>query len=339
LNILFSKKNPKNVFTYQLKMASSSDYKPALWFRNGHIQTIFPTVFRKVSGVCYKRERIQTPDDDFLDLDWSCSGGQLLAVISHGLEGDSQRAYVKGMVKALNEDQIDCLAWNYRTCGGETNRQLRMYHNGCTDDLDLVIRHTIAKGYEKIVLIGFSMGGNLNLLYLGQQCEQIHPQLKGAVAFSVPVDLEDASMQLSRVSNTIYMKRFLRMLHRKVKEKMVFFPDQINDRDFDQIKDFKAYDDRYTAPIHGFKSAEDYWTKCSCGPLLGRIRVPSLIVNAKDDPFLGPSCYPYHQRKNPCIYFEVPEYGGHIGFINRRISGKYWSEFRTVDFIQGLKGT
>jgi len=328
--------NSKNRFLYQLKMPSYSDYKPAPWFRNGHIQTIFPTIFRKVRGVCYKRERIQTPDDDFLDLDWSCSREKLLAVISHGLEGDSQRAYVKGMVKALNKEHIGCLAWNYRTCSGETNRQLRMYHNGCTDDLDLVIRHAIAKGYKNIVLIGFSMGGNLSLLYLGQQSEQILPQLKGAVAFSVPVDLNSVSKQLSRFSNTIYMKRFLRMLHRKVKEKMMLFPDQIDDRGYNQIKDFKAYDDRYTAPIHGFSSAEDYWAKCSCGPLLGRIRVPSLIINAEDDPFLGASCYPYHQRKNPYIYLEVPKYGGHVGFMNRRINGKYWSESRTVDFIQEL---
>lgn len=321
-------------------MANSSDYyKPAPWFRNGHIQTICSSMFRRVSGVYYQRERIQTPDDDFLDLDWSCSGEKLLTVISHGLEGDSQRPYVKGMVKALNEAHIDCLAWNYRTCGGETNRQLRMYHNGSTDDLDLVVRHAIAKGYENIILIGFSMGGNLSLLYLGQQSAQVLPQLKGAVTFSVPVDLEGAARQLSRSSNTFYMKRFLRMLHRKVKEKMELFPDQIDDRDYDQIKDFKAFDDRYTSPIHGFRNAEDYWAKCSCGPLLERIRIPSLIVNAEDDPFLGTSCYPYQQKINPNIYLEVPRYGGHVGFMSSRINGKYWSESRTVDFVQELNKT
>lgn len=317
-------------------MTNSTDYKPAPWLRNGHIQTIFPTIFRKVNGVYYNRERIQTPDDDFLDIDWSCSGEKILAVISHGLEGDSERSYVKGMVKELNRAHIDCLAWNYRTCSGETNRQLRMYHNGCTDDLNLVIRHGIAKGYENIVLIGFSMGGNLSLLYLGQQSDQAYPELKGAVAFSVPVDLEDAARQLSRVSNKIYMKRFLRMLHQKIKEKMVLFPDQINDRRYYEIKDFKSYDDRYTAPIHGFKSAEDYWTKCSCGPFLGQIRIPCLIVNAKDDPFLGSSCYPYQQSVNPNIYLEIPKYGGHVGFMNRSINAKYWSEARTVSFIQEL---
>jgi predicted alpha/beta-fold hydrolase len=132
------------------------------------------------------------------------------------------------------------------------------------------------------------------------------------------------------------MKRFLWMLHRKIKAKMQLFPDQIDDRHYNQIKDFKAYDDRYTAPIHGFRNAEDYWAKCSCGPLLGRIRVPSLIINAEDDPFLGASCYPFHERKNPYIYLEVPRYGGHLGFMNRRISDRYWSESRTVDFIHKL---
>lgn len=311
------------------------DYKPPLWFRRGHVQTVLPTLFRKIRGVCYTRERIQTPDDDFLDLDWSGSKGTILAVLSHGLEGDSQRAYVKGMVRALNKAGIDCLAWNYRTCGGETNRQLRMYHNGCTDDLDLVVRHAIAKGYATIVLVGFSMGGNLSLLYLGQQSGQVLGHIKGAVAFSVPMDLKDSAGQLSRRSNRVYMKRFLRMLHQKVKAKMVLFPDQIDDRGYAQIKDFKAFDDRYTAPIHGFQNAEDYWAKCSCGPLLGRIRIPSLIVNAADDPFLGASCYPDQQKIFPHVTVEVPTYGGHVGFMRRRINGEYWSESRAVAFIQG----
>lgn len=315
-------------------METYSNYKPPLWYRNRHVQTVLPTLFRKTGGVSYQRERIQTPDDDFLDLDWSVSKGTILAVVSHGLEGDSQRAYVKGMVRALNKAGIDCLAWNYRTCGGETNRRLRMYHNGCTDDLDLVVRHAIAKGYAAIVLVGFSMGGNLSLLYLGQQSGQVLGQLKGAVAFSVPMDLKDSARQLARGSNRIYMQRFLRMLHQKVKAKMVLFPDQIDDRGYAQIKDFKAFDDRYTAPIHGFKDAEDYWAKCSCGPLLGRIRVPSLIVNAADDPFLGASCYPNPQTLNPHVRVEVPTYGGHVGFMGRRINGEYWSESRAVAFIQ-----
>lgn len=317
-------------------MKNSSNYKPAIWLRNGHVQSVLPSLFRKVSGVNYKRERIETPDDDFLDLDWSGSGNKILAVVSHGLEGSSHRAYVKGMVKALNEANIDCVAWNYRSCSGEPNRQLRMYHNGSTDDLDLVVQHSIKKGYENIVLVGFSMGGNLSLLYLGRQAEQLPAEVKGAVVFSAPVDLTDSSKQLALAANKIYMKRFLKMLHQKVKDKVKLFPDQIDDKGYDQIQSFKDFDDRYTAPLHGFESAEDYWEKCSSGPILNRITIPVLIVNAKDDPFLGADCYPDEQSINENIQIEIPEYGGHVGFIDSGINGKYWSEYRAADFIQKL---
>ncbi len=317
-------------------MISTENYRPPIWFRNGHLQSILPSLFRKVSGVSYQRERIETPDDDFLDLDWSCTGHDTLALISHGLEGNSRRSYVMGMVKALNGAGIDCCAWNYRSCSGEPNRQLRMYHNGATDDLDLVIRHVIKNGYRRIVLVGFSMGGNLSLLYLGQQSERLPAQVKGAVAFSVPVDLEDSARQLESIWCTIYMKRFLRMLHQKVRWKMAMFPDMIDDRDYDKIRNFKDFDDRYTAPLHGFKDAEDYWRKCSCGPLLDRIRVPCLIVNARDDPFLGPACYPGAERLPENIQLEIPNYGGHAGFIHQRINDIYWSEIRTIGFVRNL---
>jgi predicted alpha/beta-fold hydrolase len=316
-------------------MKNYQNYKPILLFRNGHIQSTFPSLFRKVEGVCYERERIETLDDDFLDLDWSASGEKMLAIISHGLEGNSHRAYVKGMVKALNNVNIDCLAWNYRSCSGETNRKLSMYHNGNTDDLDLLVQYAIEKGYENIFLIGFSMGANLSLLYLGRQGKDIPHQVKGAAVFSAPVDLKDSCDQLSSRSNRIYMKRFLKMLQQKIKDKMVLFPGQIDDSNYDKIKNFKDFDDRYTAPLHGFKNAYDYWAKCSSGPLLGQIRVPALIVNAKDDPFLGEACYPYNQT-NANIHLEVPKYGGHVGFMDNSINGQYWSESIAIDFIQKL---
>ncbi len=148
---------------------SEKCYTPPLFFRNGHIQTIFPVIFRKVD-ICYKRERITTFDNDFLDLDWSTKGSNRLAIISHGLEGSTDRAYVKGMVKAVNDNGWDGLAWNYRSCSGEPNRQLRSYHNGVTDDLSWVINHARHRyPYKEIALIGFSLGGNLTLLYLGRE--------------------------------------------------------------------------------------------------------------------------------------------------------------------------
>lgn len=317
-------------------MINLINYKPKLWLRNGHIQSILPSLFRKVNDVSYTRERIETPDADFLDLDWSTKNKGVLAIISHGLEGNSHRAYIKGMVKALNQANIDCLAWNYRSCSGETNRLLRSYHNGSTDDLELVVNKAISHGYDKIVLIGFSMGGNISLLYLGQKASNTPEQIKAAVTFSVPLNLKDSSECLSKFSNKIYMIRFLRKLHKKILEKMEMFPGQIDDEGYHKINNFKSFDDRYTAPLNGFKDAEDYWAKCSSGRLLEKINTPVLIVNAEDDPFLGSLCYPDLDRFNRHIKFEIPKYGGHVGFINTGINDLYWSELRTIEFINSI---
>jgi len=308
-------------------------YKPPLLFGNGHIQTIFPMIFRKIALVCYKRERISTPDNDFLDLDWSTAGNKRLAIISHGLEGSTQRAYVRGMVKAVNDNGWDALAWNYRSCSGEPNLKLRSYHNGVTDDLSLVINHAGQKGlYKEITLLGFSLGGNLTLLYLGR--EKPDPLIKKAVVFSVPCDLKASVKTLSKPVNRLYMKRFLLMLHRKIKDKMQVMPGMIDDKGYDKIKDFKAFDDRYTAPIHGFKDAYDYWEKCSSKPFIPDIHVPTLIINALNDPFLPESCFPVKEAAtNRHVTLCMPGSGGHVGFISFNKKKLYWSEKQAVKFL------
>jgi predicted alpha/beta-fold hydrolase len=308
-------------------------YTPPFLLGNGHIQTIFPVVFRKVDGVCYTRERITTFDNDFIDLDWSTKGNNRLAIISHGLEGNSSRAYIKGMVKAVNAGGWDALAWNYRSCSGEPNRLLRSYHNGVTDDLSLVIDHAGRKyPYKEIALIGFSLGGNLTLLYLGRQTPD--PMVTKAVAFSAPCDLAASARALAKPVNKIYMKRFLRMLHQKIKEKMAVLPGMINDRDFYKIKDFKAFDDRYTAPIHGFKNACDYWKKCSSKPYIPDITVPTLIINAMNDPFLPKACCPVREAAaNRHVTLCMPESGGHVGFVSFNRQNLYWSEQQAVKFL------
>ena len=315
-------------------------YRAPILFRNGHLQTIYPTIFRKVEGVVYLRERIETPDGDFLDIDWSRVGGKCLTIISHGLEGNSGRAYVQGMVRAVNEARIDALAWNHRGCSGEPNRLLRMYHNGVIDDLERVISHSIDTGlYESVFLVGFSMGGNLSLLYLGKQAGDVPDPVRGAVTFSVPCDLADASRELDKKTNTIYMKRFLGMLHEKIKAKQNAFPEALDDTDYHRIKSFKAFDDRYTAPIHGFEGAEDYWEKCSCRPWLPHINIPSLIVNAYDDPFLKGGCYPVAECKQSLyVTLEIVRHGGHLGFMAFNRKKRYWSEARALRFIREQTG-
>lgn len=312
----------------------NSDYRAPIWFRNGHVHTIYPTLFRKVDNVAYQLQRLETPDQDFLDLDWSIIGSDSVAIISHGLEGNSHRAYVKGIVRAMNQEGIDALAWNYRGCSGEPNRRLRLYHNGAIDDLHTVIAHA-ASSYKNIFLIGFSMGGNMTLLYLGKQAQTIPGAVKGSISFSVPCDLTASSVALERRANTLYMKRFLKLLHEKVKAKQVQFPQHIDDLHYHQLKTFRDFDGRYTAPIHGFKSAEDYWEKCSCRPWLKQIKVPSLIINSLDDPFLAGGCYPVEEcAGNPNTTLEITRDGGHVGFVALNRGGRYWSEERAVKFIR-----
>lgn len=308
-------------------------YTPPLFFGNGHFQSIFPALFRKVDSIRYKRERIATFDNDFLDLDWSTNNHKRLAIISHGLEGNTGRAYVKGMVRAVNRGGWDCLAWNFRSCSEEPNRLLRSYHNGVTDDLSWVISHARQKHpYKEIALIGFSLGGNLTLLYLGREIPD--PIIKKAVVFSVPCDLKKSAELLSKPSNRLYMKRFLVLLHQKIKAKMKIMPGLIDDNGYKDIKDFKAFDDRYTAPIHGFKNAFDYWEKCSSKPFIPDIKVSTLIVNAMNDPFLPRACFPVKEAANNReVTLLMPESGGHVGFVSFNREKLYWSEKQALAFL------
>jgi len=312
---------------------AKSDYSPPLLLSNGHVQTTIPTIFRKVE-LSYQRERIDTPDGDFLDLDWLNVKSEKLVIISHGLEGSTDRAYIKGMVKAFNAHGWDALAWNYRGCSGVPNLKLRTYHSGATDDLETVILHALSHDlYVELCLVGFSMGGNINLKYIGEIGNSIPGQIKSAIAFSVPCDLKSSAEKLAQFSNRIYIRRFLGFLHEKIQLKMELFPDEINDDGFNRIKTFKEFDDRYTAPIHGFEDAEDYWRKCSSKQFLDNIRIPTLIINSRNDPFLTHSCNPIEQaQSNPNLFLEIPEFGGHVGFIALNSNGIYWSESKAVSF-------
>jgi len=318
-----------------MPIVDQSCYKAPFLFQNGHVQTIVPALCRRCDYDFYQRERITTSDDDFLDLDWARTGSRNIAIISHGLEGDSRRHYVVGMARMLNGHCWDALAWNYRGCSGETNRKLRMYHNGAIDDLDCVVRHVLETApYQTIALIGFSLGGNLTLMYLGSGEYALDRRIQKAVVFSVPCDLKSSALQLAKLRNSIYMRQFLASLHKKIKAKMALMPGCLNDDHYNLIKNFKDFDDRYTAPMHGFKNAEDYWARCSSGQYISAIGIPTLIVNARNDPFLANGCYPVKQASESMqVYLEMPESGGHVGFIQFAENGAYWSEMRAMEFL------
>jgi predicted alpha/beta-fold hydrolase len=313
-----------------------STYAPPILLASGHLQSIFPTLYRKVRGVHYRRERIITPDDDFLDLDWSPVGSRRIAVLSHGLEGNSTRGYMLGMARALNRSGWDALAWNYRGCSGQMNRTPRFYHSGATEDLHTVVMHLLSQGiYSEVALIGFSLGGNLTLKYLGERGGDLDERIVAAATFSVPCDLKSSAGELARPSRAIYMRRFLRSLEEKVRAKIAAMPGRIPDSGFEGIRSFREFDDRYTAPMHGFRDAEEYWRRNSCRQFLGAISIPTLMVNAKNDPFLAPACYPIAEAEaNPNFFLEMPESGGHVGFVSFNREGEYWMERRAIAFLE-----
>lgn len=310
-----------------------SAHKSPFYLFNGHLQTIIPSLFRQVTGISYRRERLTTPDQDFLDVDWSEVGSESLAILSHGLEGDTNRPYMLGMVKALNQQGIDALAWNYRSCSGEPNKLLRSYHLGASDDLDFVIRHALATGkYNTIYLLGFSAGGNITLKYLGEAPDQIPNEVKRAAVFSVPVDLKSSAEKIS----LIYTRRFLKSLGKKLEQKREMYPNELDLSNYSLFWSFPEFDDKYTAPLHDFENAEDYYRKVSSRQYIPAIKIPTLLVNAKNDPFLGPTCYPVAEAdQNTSFYFEVPAHGGHVGFTEDFRKDLYYSERRAVAFLLG----
>ncbi len=323
------------IIQHSIMPVIESSFKPSAFFRNGHIQTLLPYLWSKRPGVPFERERLELSDGDFLDLDWLRSGCDRLVILSHGLEGSTKSGYIHGMAESLRNAGCDVLAWNFRGCSGEPNRLLRYYHSGDSADLGFVVHHA-AKHYQDIALIGFSMGGNMTMKYLGEAPP--HPAVKMAVGISVPVDLGACAKALDqRWDNHLYIRRFLLSLIEKIIGKAQLFPGKLNVTGIHKIRTFQEFDDRYSAPIHGFIDAADYYRWANSLQFLHRIQVPTLIVNARNDPFLTPGSFPFDvAEKSPCLFLDAPESGGHVGFFQSLINRRPWYEKRAVEFLSGL---
>ncbi len=310
-------------------------YKPKLPLQSGHLQTIFPRLFRKVSLPPVVKRRINTPDGDFLDIDWHLAGSSRLAVIAHGLEGNSRRPYVLGMARALVLAGWDCITYNFRGCSNVMNKMPGLYHSGDTKDLHTVLKYGLDHGiYEDAALIGFSMGGNQVLKYLGETPEKVPSKVKRAIGISVPCDLAASARKLCDRSNFIYSHYFLRSLKNKIKLKHKQFPDLYPLDKLSSVRNLIDFDNEYTAPVCGFADAQDYYQKSSCKQFLKNVKIPSLIINAKDDPFFTADCYPIEEAKsNPYISLVIPNYGGHVGFADLPMEKQLWSEDRTIRFL------
>lgn len=326
----------QNIKHQTLKMpVIESSYKAPWYFRHGDVATIIPNIFGKEFDPGYERERIITPDEDFLDLDWVKNDkNNRLIIISHGLEGSSKRPYIVRMADFFHARGWDVLAWNCRSCSGEMNKRPRFYHHGATDDVEVMVNHAIGKGkYQDIIMIGFSMGGNLTLRYAGEQAEGLPREIKKTIVFSTPVDLPSSVEVFARKRNYYYKRRFLKKLEQKVRVKAGLLPQTFPQVDFNKIKEFPDFDNLITAPIHGYKDADDFYEKVSSKPVLKYITIPTLIVNALDDPFLGLGCYPFEEAGNlKNIFLETPDNGGHVGFPLQNKPYSYM-EKRAEEFI------
>ncbi|MBT8252465.1 MAG: alpha/beta fold hydrolase [Flavobacteriaceae bacterium] len=312
-----------------------SSYKAPLLVRNGQFATIYSGLFRNVNGVIQQRERMELPDGDFLDLDWSYAAKSTdkLIIILHGLEGNAQRPYMLGAAKYFNTKVYDTVCVNFRGCSGEQNMKYRSYHSGVTEDLEAIIAHVLKmEKYKGLYLKGFSLGGNVILKYLGER-EMFPKELKAGVAVSVPCSLGGSCVELHKLKNIHYHERFKRHLLGRLREKSIRFPDRIDKKSIESIKTLKDFDDVYTSKAHGFRDADDYYTRCSSLQFLSNIRIPSLVLNAKNDSFLSPDCYPIDIAvKNKNLFLEMPEHGGHVGFIQN--NEFYYNEKRTLDFFE-----
>jgi uncharacterized protein len=314
-------------------------YVSPAWLRGGHAQTIYPAVFARRPKVKLVRERWSTPDDDFLDLDFTAAKGQPtskgLVVLFHGLEGSSASHYAQATMQACLEGGWIGVVAHFRGCSGEDNRSLRTYHSGETRDIDFILRK-LAERFPNLArfAMGVSLGGNALSKWLGEQGTTANQFVSAAAAFCPPQDLHEGAKALSRGFNLIYMNNFLKTMKAKALAKLEQYPGAMNRERILASKNFFDFDEEVTAKINGFASCYEYWDKCSCKNFLEQVRTPLLLVNPLNDPFL-----PVHALARPGqvsreVQLYYPKDGGHVGFLQGKFPGNLsWLPDAALNFF------
>lgn len=317
---------------------SQNQFKPAWWLKNSHLQTIWPTFCRaKIKKLPLERERLEMPDGDFIDLDWLDKDKieRPLVLILHGFEGSIDSPYARGMMKKMNEQGWRCVFMHFRGCSGEPNRLPRGYHSGETADVSCVVKILKQRTPNApIAAIGYSLGGNVLLKWLGETGDK-NP-LRAAVAISVPFELQKAADRIQQGLSRLYQWYFLKCLRERLLNKFQQVPPHLDPNLILNAKTVRDFDDQYTAPLHGFSNAADYYTAASSRQYLKTIHVPTLVLHARDDPFMTADVIPSPSEISPFITLEVTEEGGHVGFISGRYPWRptYWLEERTPEFLR-----
>ncbi|HSD99972.1 MAG TPA: alpha/beta fold hydrolase [Burkholderiales bacterium] len=318
-------------------------YRAPWWLPGGNAQTVYAALATPWPRVAYHRERWDTPDGDFIDLDWidppslathhSSLGDPPLVVLFHGLEGSSRSHYALALMAAVRDRGWRGVVVHFRGCGGELNRLPRAYHSGDSAEVDWILRRLRPRN-PRLFAVGVSLGGNALLKWLGETGASAAAVLDGAAAVSAPVDLMAAGDALDRGFNLVYVRHFLSSMKRKSLAKLARYPGLFDAARVRAAGTLREFDDIVTAPLHGFRNTDDYWTRASAKPWLRTIEVPALVLNARNDPFLPASALPAPHDAAPSVLLEQPPDGGHAGFVSGRFPGDLgWLPARVLGFF------
>ena len=326
-----------------------TDYTAPKWLPGGHLQTLYPLLIKPALPL-YHRERWETPDGDFIDLDWNEVSGSVprdgnaspavpsmvpLIALFHGLEGSSGSHYARALMHRLSTIGWEGVVVHFRGCSGEPNRLPRAYHSGDSEEIDWILHRLKQRHPERpLYAVGVSMGGNALLKWLGERESSATRLLYGAAAISAPFDLAACGHQLACGFNQVYTQNFLRTLKQNAASKLQRFPGLFDERRMREASSLHAFDDVVTAPLHGFAGADDYWRRASSRPWLAGIRVPTLLLNARNDPFLPEHALPGADRVSAQVTLDFPNEGGHVGFVSGSRPGSLdWLPDRILRFF------
>lgn len=313
-------------------------FAPTWWLRGQHFQTIVPAYFRGVTPIAYRRERLETPDDDFLDVGhYEGDPNKPLVVTLHGLEGSPDRRYMVGLNHELHALGFNVVNMAHRSCWGEMNRARRMYHSGETSDLAFLV-DTLIKRHpgKRIYVAGYSLGANVTAKWLGTLGDEVPEAVRGAAVVSAPYDLMVSGPHVDRQIFGLYVKKFLRTLIPKALAKEKQYPGCVDVEKVMACRTFRDFDTYATAALHGFRDAEDYWAKVACGQFLPGVRRMTMLLSSADDPFNPGSTLPYDlAAQSPWLVPQFTERGGHVGFMEGSVPGRfrYWVEAQIARFF------
>ena len=301
------------------------------------MQTIYPAKMIRQPEVAYRRERWETPDGDFIDLD-RVDGKGPMHVLFHGLEGSSRSHYSLSIMNAVRQKGENGVVVHFRGCSGEPNLLPRAYHSGDHEELDWILRRLRSSFEGKIYASGISLGGNVLLKWLGESGHDAVLVVDAAASISAPVDVAASGEALGAGFNRKYTKEFLKTLKKKILEKLDSYPGIVDRAALLAAENFRQFDDLVTAPLHGFLNTDDYWKKASSKPVLGRIAIPTLILNARNDPFMPSHALPSEEEVSDRVVLDYPEEGGHVGFVSGPFPGNLeWLPERLFDFFDKVE--